>query len=81
MKKKPAKSKSKKDDLKPEYDFDYKQGKPNRFTSGMKPGGRMVILDPEVAAVFKESKAVNDILKAVIDHLPPAARGNSGEAS
>ena len=57
------------DDLEPEYDFDYENAKPNRFAAKLKKGGRLVVLDPEVAAEYTESAAVN------------AARASSGQGT
>ncbi|MFT3879520.1 MAG: hypothetical protein QM703_07665 [Gemmatales bacterium] len=58
------------DELKTEYQFDYKKSKPNRFAAGLHQGGRLVVLDPEVAAAFPESAAVNKALKELIKTLP-----------
>ncbi len=59
------------DELADDYEFDYAQAKPNRFAAGMQPGGRLVVLDPEVAEVFRESKTVNDALRALMKTMPP----------
>jgi len=53
-----------------EYDFDYKKAKPNRFAKQMAAGTIAVVLDPDVAAVFKSSEAVNNLLRSVIAALP-----------
>jgi hypothetical protein len=58
------------DELRPEYQFDYRQAKPNRFAAGLKQGGRLVVLDPEVAAVFKGSQDVNAVLRALLQTMP-----------
>lgn len=58
-----------------EYDFDYKHAKPNRFTSKLQKGGRLVVLDPEVAAAFEDSEAVNAVLKAHLKTMPPKPSG------
>jgi hypothetical protein len=60
------------DELREEYEFDYQQAKPNRFAAGMKPGGRLVALEPEVAAAFPGSDEVNAVLKLLIG----ASRGD-----
>jgi len=60
------------DELKAEYQFDYKKTKPNRFAAGLRQGGRLVVLDPEVAAAFPESAAVNKALKELIKTMPNA---------
>ncbi|MBI3823323.1 MAG: hypothetical protein HY289_11690 [Planctomycetes bacterium] len=58
------------DDLREEYRFDYRKAKPNRFASKLKKGGRLVILDPELAEVFQDSKEVNAALKAIVKAMP-----------
>jgi len=65
MKKKPQKARKIENDLRPEYDFDYSKAKPNRFAAKLKKGGRLVVLDPEVAAVFQDSKKVNQALRTL----------------
>lgn len=65
------------DELRDEYQFDYRQAKPNRFAAALKKGGRLVVLDPEVAAAFRESGAVNAVLRALLQTMPgqPGAGG------
>jgi hypothetical protein len=58
------------DDLRDEYQFDYRQAKPNRFAAALKKGGRLVVLDPEVAAAFQQSDAVNAVLRALLQTMP-----------
>ena len=58
------------DELREEYAFDYATAKPNRFASKMKKGGRLVVLDPEVAAAFSGSETVNAVLKALLQTMP-----------
>jgi len=48
-----------------EYRFDYRRAKPNRFARKMSGSVVMVVLEPDVAAVFNSSKAVN----AALAHL------------
>lgn len=55
------------------YDFDYAKAKPNRFAEKISQESVMVILDPDVAAVFSTPEAVNETLRAIasaIKHLP-----------
>ena len=54
------------DELRDEYQFDYRQAKPNRFAATLKKGGRLVVLDPEVAAGFEASDEVNAVLRALL---------------
>ncbi len=58
------------DELRAEYEFDYHQAKPNRFAAALKKGGRLVVLDPEVAAAFQQSDAVNAVLRALLQTMP-----------
>ena len=69
------------DELRDEYQFDYRQARPNRFAAAVKKGGRLVVLDPEVAAVFRESGAVNAVLRALLQTMPGRPEGPSTEAS
>lgn len=57
-------------ELRPEYRFDYSKAKPNRFAKRMAAETIAVVLDADVAAVFKSSKAVNKLLRSVIEALP-----------
>ena len=59
------------DELRPEYELDYRQAKPNRFAATVKEGGRLIVLEPDVAAVFKDSADVNAALRAMVQSLPP----------
>lgn len=58
------------DKMRDEYRFDYTKAKPNRFAGRMKNGTVAIILDPDVAAVFHSSEAVNTFLRSVISTLP-----------
>lgn len=58
-----------------QYQFDYKQAKPNRFAAQLQKGGRLGVLDPEVAAAFQDSKAVNAVLKALLETMPTKPKG------
>ena len=56
--------------------FDYQKAKPNRFASQLGGESIVVVLDPDVAAVFTTSEEVNQALRVVIDAL-----GNLAETS
>lgn len=68
------------DELRDEYQFDYRQAKPNRFAAAVRKGGRLVVLDPEVAAAFRESGAVNAVLRALLQTMPGRPAGPAVEA-
>jgi len=57
-------------DLRPEYNFDYAKSKPNRFANAAQPGALAVLLDPDVAKVFKNAQSVNDVLRALMTTMP-----------
>lgn len=59
------------DDILPEYDFDYRQAKPNRFVSQDEEQRlKVVVLDEDVAKIFKTSESVNKVLRALIESMP-----------
>lgn len=60
------KRKNNRDELSSEYRFDYSKAKPNRFAARMSGSTIAVVLEPDVAAVFKSSKVVNALLRSVI---------------
>ena len=62
------------DELQPEYSFDYRAARPNRFAPAAAEEGVVVILDPDVARVFTNPEAVNSILRALIQHMPEQAK-------
>ena len=59
-----------KDDMLHEYRFDYGKARPNRFAEGIAEGSLVVVLEPELAQVFKMSEQVRTILRAIADALP-----------
>lgn len=60
-----------------EYQFDYSKTKPNRFADKIGCDQLMVVLDQDVAAVFKTSDSVNQVLRAIITSMPIAEKGVS----
>ena len=55
-------------DMLPEYNFDYLKAKINRFA--IKQAPVTVTLDADLAEIFKDSKAVNRALRAILLALP-----------
>jgi hypothetical protein len=72
------KGKSPSDDLKTEYRFDYRKAKPNRFAAAMSEGTVAVVLEPDVAAVFKSPQAVNSFLRSAISAMPKSQTPKRG---
>lgn len=60
------------DELRPHYDFDYAKSRPNRFADRLTEETVAVVLDPDVASVFRSSEAVNAFLRSVITAMPAA---------
>ena len=71
-------SPTKRDDLNSEYRFDYAKAKPNRFASRMSTDTVAVVLEPDVAAVFKSSESVNELLRSVIAAMPESKPRQTG---
>jgi len=59
--------------MRQEYRFDYRKSRPNRFASLMKAGTVAVVLDSDVASVFRSPESVNSLLRSVIKALPKKA--------
>jgi hypothetical protein len=60
-------------DLRPHYDFDYSKSKPNRFAERLRKDAVVVVLEPDVANVFRSSDAVNEFLRSAIAAMPKSA--------
>jgi hypothetical protein len=58
------------DPLQPEYRFNYGEAKPNRFAGRIRKGSVAVLLDPDVAQVFKSPESVNTVLRALLATMP-----------
>ena len=50
-----------------EYRFDYRNSKPNRFAGARARDAVVIVLDPDVAKVFRDSRRVNALLRATIE--------------
>ena len=61
------------EDLLPEYNFDYRKAKPNRF-AGRKVDRVLISLDPDVSKVFQTPDSVNAVLRALIETMPSKAK-------
>ncbi len=57
-------------EMAPEYSFDYKKAKSNRFAEKMKNEPVVVLLDADVARVFKTTEQVNTALRALLSAIP-----------
>lgn len=50
------------DEVLPEYDFS--RSRPNKYASRFQAGSAVVVLDPDIAAVFPSATEVNEALRA-----------------
>jgi hypothetical protein len=53
-----------------EYRFDYRKAKANRFAKKMETEPLVVMIEPDIARVFKTSEQVNKALRALISAIP-----------
>ena len=61
------KSQAQRDEMRPEYDFDYSNAVRGKyFRRLLREGANVVVLEPDVAKAFRGSKAVNDALRSLI---------------
>ena len=70
MKKTPRTKPRKVQDMASEYRFDYKKAKPNRFAARMKNEPLIVMIEPDIAKIFKFAEQVNKALRALISAMP-----------
>lgn len=63
--------------MRDEYQFDYSKAEPNRFASQIGQDPLMIVLDPDVAAVFKTTESVNQVLRALITSMPKMEKENN----
>lgn len=63
--------------MRDEYQFDYSKAEPNRFASQIGQDRLMIVLDPDVAAVFKTTESVNQVLRALITSMPKMDKENN----
>jgi len=67
--------KSATDEMRPEYDFS--NGVRGKYASRFARAANVVVLAPDVAEVFKTSKAVNDALRSQLRRKPARKRRRS----
>ena len=61
------KSRSNSDELRPEYNFDYSKAVRGKYYKRLlKEGTNVVVLEPDIAKAFRDSAAVNDTLRSLL---------------
>lgn len=63
------------------YEFDYNKAKPNRFAERFDDEAVVVVLDPDVTAVFQTPEDVNRVLRALIATMPTAQQSSTTKAA
>lgn len=61
------------EELRPEYELDYRKARRNRFAARLTADTRAVVLDPDIAKVFTTPESVNAVLRALIETMPRTA--------
>ena len=57
-----------KDEMRPEYNFDYSKAVRGKYYKRLlEEGTNVVVLDPDVAKTFHDSASVNEALRSLID--------------
>jgi hypothetical protein len=56
--------------IEPEYKFDYAKAQLNRFASKEPETSLTIMLDPDVAHVFRDAESVNTVLRALLTTMP-----------
>lgn len=64
-------TKAPQDDLRPEYRLDYSKARPNRFAAKASRDSVVVVLDGEIARVFRTPESVRSVLRALVKAMPP----------
>jgi hypothetical protein len=65
MKNRPQRTRN---ELRPEYDFDYSKAIRGKYYQRLlKEGTNVVVLEPDIAEAFRDSAAVNDVLRLLLE--------------
>jgi hypothetical protein len=67
------------DEILPEYDFSRAQ--PNKFASRHAAGSNVVVIEPDVAAMFPSAGEVNEALRALAGIIQKSASRRSRQPS
>lgn len=55
------------DEMRPEYDLDYSKAVRGKYYRRLlKEGANVVVLEPDIAKAFRDSAAVNDALRSLL---------------
>jgi hypothetical protein len=79
MKRTSKRVRSSSDEMRSEYVFDYSKAKVNPYATHLRGKTIAVVLEPDVAAAFPTSNAVNKQLRAVVGTVPKRSRKRAQE--
>jgi hypothetical protein len=68
-------------EMRPEYHFDYSKARTNRFAGRIDKQRVVVVLDPDISAVFTTPESVKAVLRALIATMPKPQKGRRPEAA
>jgi len=55
-------------------EYDFSKGVRGKYAARFRRGTNLVLLDPDVAAAFKDAKSVNRALRAILDATPARSK-------
>ena len=62
------KARSNRDEMRPEYSFDYSKAVRGKYYKRLlKEGANVIVLEQDVAKAFRDSAAVNDALRSLLE--------------
>ena len=68
-----------KDELRPEYNFDYTKAVRGKYSKRLSiEGSNVIVLDPDIAKAFNDSSAVNEALRSLLDFTRSTKRLTHG---
>ena len=67
------------EELRPEYRFDYARARRNRFAARAQKGPLVVVLDEDIARVFKTPESVKAVLRAIATTMPPRRKATAAK--
>ena len=83
-----AKPNNRRNDLRPEYDFDYSKAVRGKYYKQLlKEGANVVVLEPDLARAFGDSATVNEALRSLLEfsrstqHLTKRAAASNKKAA
>jgi hypothetical protein len=77
-----AKGLTLRNDMRPEYDFDYSTAVRGKYYRRLlKEGANVVVLEPDLAKVFRNSAAVNEALRSLLRMSETTRRLTGGRRS